>query len=331
MTTASAYILRNLGSNGAPGGHPDSVILLPPQSGPISPLLAPVRSLENRDAQPTLHHNRPGGDCVRDPGCARTPARAVPAAEIRTRAGAAGSKSRSPPPPKAYKPLVVQLPKPLADPDFEAFRKQIIAIAQKKDRAGLAQLVAQNFFWIPEDKDAADKRKPGIDNLARAIGLEGRDSNGWEVLATFAAEPTADASPDRPGAICAPGQPTFDEKAADELINVTQTDPAEWGYTTKDGIEVHAEPNAASAVIEKLGLQMVRAYPDNSPANAVQADFIRIVTPSGKLGFILVDTLAAAGQRPDLLRERRHRLEDCRRHRRRDTLSAGINRYGDGW
>jgi hypothetical protein len=46
-------------------------------------------------------------------------------------------------------------------------------------------------------------------------------------------------------------------------------------------------------VIEKLGVQMVRAYPDDSPANAVQADFIRIVAPSGKLGFILVDTLAA--------------------------------------
>ena len=87
----------------------------------------------------------------------------------------------------------MQLPKPLTDPSFEAFRKQIIAIAQKKDRAGLAQLVAQNFFWIPEDKDAADKRKPGIDNLAQAIGLDGRDANGWELLATFAAEPTADA------------------------------------------------------------------------------------------------------------------------------------------
>jgi hypothetical protein len=46
-------------------------------------------------------------------------------------------------------------------------------------------------------------------------------------------------------------------------------------------------------VIEKLGLHLVRAYPDDSPANAVQADFLRIVTPSGKLGFILVETLAA--------------------------------------
>jgi hypothetical protein len=198
-----------------------------------------------------------------------------------------------PAPPQAYKPVAVQLPKPLADPSFEAFRKQIVAIAQKKDRAGLARLVAQNFFWIPEDKDAADKRKPGIDNLAKAIGLDGRDATGWELLATFAAEPTADPNADRPGVVCAPGEPGFDENAADELINTTQTDPSEWGYATKDGIEVHAEPSATSPVVEKLGLHLVRAYPDDSPANAVQAEFLRIVTPSGKLGFILVDTLAA--------------------------------------
>ena len=199
----------------------------------------------------------------------------------------------APAPPKAYKPVAVQLPKPLADPSFEAFRKQIVAIAQKKDRAGLARLVAQNFFWIPEDKDAADKRKPGIDNLAKAIGLDGRDATGWELLGTFAAEPTADPHADRPGVVCAPGEPGFDENAADELINATQTDPSEWGYATKDGIEVRAEPSATGPVIEKLGLHLVRAYPDDSPANAVQADFLRIVTPSGKLGFILVETLAA--------------------------------------
>jgi hypothetical protein len=198
-----------------------------------------------------------------------------------------------PAPPKAYKPVAVQLPKPLADPSFEAFRNQIIAIAQKKDRAGLARLVAQNFFWIPEDKDAADKRKPGIDNLAKAIGLDGRDAAGWELLATFAAEPTADPNADRPGVVCAPGEPNFDENAVNELIDATETEPSEWGYATKDGIEVRAEPNATSPVIEKLGLHLVRAYPDDSPASAVQADFLRIVTPSGKLGFILVDTLAA--------------------------------------
>src|SRR5690349_1829014 len=78
---------------------------------------------------------------------------------------------QAPAPAQAYKPVTVQLPKPLADPSFEAFRKQLVTIAQKKDRAGLGRVVAQNFFWIPEDQDAADNRKSGIENLAKAIGL----------------------------------------------------------------------------------------------------------------------------------------------------------------
>jgi len=200
---------------------------------------------------------------------------------------------QAPATPQAYKPVAVQLPKPLGDASFEAFRKQVVALAQKKDRAGLARLVARNFFWIPEDQDAADKRKSGIDNLAKAIGLDGRDATGWELLATFANEPTADPSADRPGVVCAPGEPNFDETAADELLNTTHTDPAEWGYPTKDGVEVRAEPSATSPVVEKLGLHLVRAYPDDSPANAVQAEFLRIVMPSGKLGYVQVDSIAA--------------------------------------
>jgi hypothetical protein len=181
----------------------------------------------------------------------------------------------------------------LADPSFETFRKQLVALAQKKDRAGLGRVVAQNFFWVPEDQDAADKSKSGIENLSKAIGLEGGDASGWELLATFANEPTADPSAERSGVVCAPGEPNFDENAAEELLNTTQTDPSEWGYPTKDGIEVRAEPSATSAVVEKLGLYLVRAFPDDSPANAVQADFLRVVTPSGKLGYAQVDSIAA--------------------------------------
>src|SRR5215217_2420075 len=156
---------------------------------------------------------------------------------------------QAPAAPEAYKPVAVQLPKPLADPSFETFRKQLVATAQKKDRAGLGRLVAQNFFWVPEDQDAADKSKSGIENLSKAIGLEGGDASGWELLATFANEPTADPSAERPGVVCAPGERNFDENAAEELLNSTQTDPSEWGYPTKDGIEVRAEPSATSAVV----------------------------------------------------------------------------------
>lgn len=196
-------------------------------------------------------------------------------------------------PPKAYKPVPIQLPQPVKDPSFEAFRKQLASIAEKKDRAALTQLVAQNFFWIPEDQDIADKSKPPIENFAKAIGLDGRDQPGWETLTSYAGEETADPinDPQRQGVICAPGEPKIDEKAFDELIQATQTEPTEWGFPAGDAIEVRSGPEPTSPVTEKLGLHLIRAYPDDSPAGAVHNEVIRIVTPSGKLGFIPIDAL----------------------------------------
>src|SRR5437667_7716753 len=96
------------------------------------------------------------------------------------------AQAQAPAPPKPYQPVAVKLPEPLKDASFEAFRKQLATIAQKKDRAGLARVIARNFFWIPEDKDAADKSKSGIENLAKAIGgLDGRNAPGWELLASY--------------------------------------------------------------------------------------------------------------------------------------------------
>jgi hypothetical protein len=197
----------------------------------------------------------------------------------------------APAPAKPYQPVSIKLPQPLADPSFEAFRKQLATIAQKKDRAALGRLVAQNFFWIASDKDGADKKKSGIDNLAKAIGLDGRDASGWELLAGYAAEPTAEPDPDHKGVVCGPADPSFDEKAAEALAKETQTDASEWGYPASDGVEVRqaAQPNAP--VIEKLGLYLVRVMADDSPANAVQADFVKVVTPSGKTGFVAIDAL----------------------------------------
>jgi hypothetical protein len=194
-------------------------------------------------------------------------------------------------PPKAYKPVTITLPKTVADPSFDAFRKQISEIAGKKDRAALARIVAQKFFWIPEDKDIADARKPGIENLAAAIGLEGTDAPGWDLLAGYAQESTADPHPQQTGAICGPGEPGFDDKAAEELAKVTETEPAEWGYPANAGIDVRSGPEPTAPVMEKLGLYLVRVFPDDSPAAAVHGDSLRIVTPSGKLGYVPIDSV----------------------------------------
>jgi hypothetical protein len=91
--------------------------------------------------------------------------------------------------------------------------------------------------------------------------------------------------------LCGPGEPTFDEKAAEELAKATQTDPSEWGYPAADGLEVRAGPEQNTPMIEKLGLYLVRVYPDDSPTGAVHTEVLRIVTPSGKVGFVPVDAL----------------------------------------
>ena len=191
------------------------------------------------------------------------------------------------------KVVVIKPPPPVSDASFEAFRKQLAEIAKKKDRAALARLVATNFFWIPEDADVADKTKSAIDNLAKAIGLDDPDASGWEVIAEYAAKTTGMPDPQHQGVICAPGEPGFDEKAADELADATQTDASDWVYPVRDGIEVRSGPQQNAAVIEKLGLYLVRALDDNSPANAVVATFLKVIAPSGKTGFVPVDAVRA--------------------------------------
>jgi len=212
----------------------------------------------------------------------------------------ASAQTPTPPPiqapaPGPYTPVPITLPPAVNDPSFDAFRQGLAEIAQKKDRAALARLVTANFFWIPEDTDLADKRKSGIDNLAKALGLEGPDAIGWDALAAYAAEASAMADPQRKGVFCAPSEPVFDEKAADELANATHTDAADWVFPLRDGVEVRAEAKQDAPVVDKLGLYLVRALVDESPANAVYASFVKVMLPSGKIGFVPVETVLPIG------------------------------------
>src|SRR5262249_32985778 len=150
-------------------------------------------------------------------------------------------------------------------------------------------VVAANFFWVPEDTDIADKKKPAIDNLAKALGLDGTDSYGWEALGSYAAEPSAMPDPQRAGVFCAPAEPSFDDKAADELANATQTDANDWVFPVRDGIDVRATAKQDAPVVDKLGLYLIRVLADDSPANAVMALFVKVMTPTGKTGYVPVD------------------------------------------
>jgi hypothetical protein len=207
-----------------------------------------------------------------------------------------GFRPPPPPPIRPYKPVAATPPVPNGDPSYQAFRKQLIDVAVHKDRAALAKSVmAQGFFWM-QDKDVADKSKPGIDNLAKAIGLDAPDGSGWDILTAFANDPTAAELPDHKGVICAPADPAIDPKQFEALGEATQTDPSDWGYPVRDGVEVRAAPQPNAPVVEKLGLFLVHVLPDTAPPeNANQPAFLHVATPSGKTGFVAADAISPLG------------------------------------
>lgn len=207
-------------------------------------------------------------------------------------------QSQAPAPAKPYKTIAVSIPAPPNDPSFAAFRKQLGDIAQKKDRAGLAKLVvSQNFFWESESGDKADKKKSAIDNLGAALGgFTGADAGAWETLMSAAAEPTMEPFGDKKSVMCSPASPQFDEQAFEAVTKDTNTDLDEWAFPTANGIDVRGAGQATAPVIEKLGMNSVRVLPDEPSTSGAAGDappFIRVVTPSGKTGFVPADAVAS--------------------------------------
>lgn len=204
-------------------------------------------------------------------------------------------------PPAPYQPVTISAPAPVNDPSFEAFRKQIADIAQRKDRNALARLVvAQGFFWDGDQGDKADKRKPGIDNLTKALNLAAKDGSGWEALAGYVTDPTGSTPQHRKNVTCAPADPVFDAKAFEALTKTTGTEEFDWAFPTQPNVEVRGTPQPNAPVTEKLGMHFVRVMQDNPPAapaaNPNQAPPpLRIVTPSGKIGYVPADALSPLG------------------------------------
>ena len=196
-------------------------------------------------------------------------------------------------PPAPYTALAVAPPKPYTDPSLAAFRQQLAAVAKKKDRAALAKLVlAKDFFWMKEEGNAAGK-KTGIEALATALSLAAKDGSGWETLSEFVSDETASPYPDRPNTVCSPAGPDFKTEDLEKLVAATKTDIGEWGFTAEENIEVKASAQANASVIEKIGMIFVRVMPDLAP-NASQ-EFMRIVTPSGKVGFVPAEAINPLG------------------------------------
>jgi hypothetical protein len=241
------------------------------------------------------------GQLAPGPGQAAPPAQQPPQARPQAPAGqppGGQQQAQQPAPPKPYKAIAVTLPQPSADPSFAAFRKQLGEIASKKDRAALGKLTVSTFFWMGEKGDKADKKKSGFDNLAAAIELDDKDGSGWETLTAAANEATLEPVPERKGVMCSPANPTFDEAAADGVAKDTGTDPSEWGYTSKPGVEVRSAAKADAPVVDKLGQNLVRIMPEDPPAGAApeqEQPFLRVVTPSGKVGFVAEEFISPLG------------------------------------
>jgi hypothetical protein len=243
-----------------------------------------LAALPARAQAPRPGQLAPGPGQAQPPG-PRGPTQAQPPGQP---GQAAQQQARQPAPPKPYKVVPVTLAQPYNDPSFAAFRKQLGDIASRKDRAALARLVVRNFFWMGEKGDKADKKKSGIDNLAAAIDLDAKDGSGWEAITSAANEASLEPVPERKGIMCSPASPKFDEMAADQVAKDTGTDPSEWGYPSKPDVEVHAAAKADAPVIEKLGLNLVRVMPEQPAAGAPEQEqpFLRVVTPSGKVGYV---------------------------------------------
>src|SRR5436190_17650935 len=122
---------------------------------------------------------------------------------------------------KPYRPVALTLPAPFAEPSFVSFRAELAQVLRRRVFAELSRLVVvQGFFWDGDFDNEFDPRRSGTENLAGAVKLERGGGAGWERLAAFAAEPSAASLPSRPGVICAPANPTFDEIEVDRMFDL---------------------------------------------------------------------------------------------------------------
>ena len=196
--------------------------------------------------------------------------------------------------PKPYKAVAVAAPPMINDPSFEAFRKQMTAAAEKKDRKALADMVSKSFFWMGEKGDKADKKRPGIENLAKAIGLDAKDGSGWETIIGFASDPTGMPFPEKKDTICAPAEPQFDGKELEALAKATGTEEGDWAFPTQPGLEMRAAAQPNAPVVEKLGMHFIRVMEDGTEPSG-DNPMIKVVAPSGKVGFVPADAISPLG------------------------------------
>ncbi len=194
-----------------------------------------------------------------------------------------------------FEPVRVQLPPPPNDSSFAAFRQTLAALAQRRLFEELARYVTpQGFFWDGDFAKRFEPKRTGAENLAAALGLGDGSGIGWQMLADFAAEPTASARAPAPGVVCSPAKPNFDQEDFDGLIDATHFSRDNWVYPRAAGVELRLAPHSESAVIDTLGsyfVRVLRSVTARANADPLRTAWTRVAAPSGKIGYAAPDTL----------------------------------------
>jgi hypothetical protein len=204
------------------------------------------------------------------------------------------------PPPRPYQPVAITLPGALEEKGFKEFRAKLAVAAKSRLYAELAALVIdEGFFWERDFGQRFDPHRPAVDNLATAIALEGGNGDGWQTLAAFAAEESAEPLGSRPGVVCAPANPSYDSVAYSQLLDTSATSVIDWAYPRADATPVRAEAQTSAATRGTLGLHFVRLLGFEGAAGEPypgRAKWAHVALPDGRTGFAAPGSLLSLTQ-----------------------------------
>ena len=195
-------------------------------------------------------------------------------------------------PPKPYSPIAITRPTASDDASFIAFRHVLAAGAKRRIYAELTPLVrTQRFFWDRDFGRKFDPRRPAVDNFATAIALEKNNGAGWDTLATFAMDDTAEPLESRPGVICAPARPDYDTIAFAKVLDVTDTTEIDWAYPRDEATPVRDAPQPRAAILGVLGAQLVRLLAYEGAGGNHSEPWARVTLPDGNIGYVAPGSL----------------------------------------
>jgi hypothetical protein len=206
----------------------------------------------------------------------------------------------------AYPEVKVTLNKPYKpDAAFEKMHAAFLDAVKRKDAQALAALVAPTFLWTVGDQptDELDLGRDAVHNFKVAFGFRalGKDSDGgvdggpyWDVLSSFADDPTYYAATDSGNLICGPiGADLVDDRAFEQARKKIETanEAAEWYFTLGD-TNVAKAPGDTGAPVAKVGtvaLPLLSFYPpEKEGAPPPAPTHFEVLLPSGRTGWVPV-------------------------------------------